>query len=146
MINALQPLLDIWFSYVNTNPNEFVIPTCSYASLDNGIYPPTIIDYQGGFLLLMDMRYGLAWELHCDRVLTITTGPGLQHFRTFLQRGSDGITTNTCLNAAVPGHLCPNFGFHFKHFNKVWPPLPILLSTSNQPSHRPGWEPRTTIP
>jgi hypothetical protein len=67
-INALQPLLDTWFSPVNTNPTEFAIPTCSYASLEttafpaliNGIYPPTIID-QRGFSPLMDMRYGLAW-------------------------------------------------------------------------------------
>jgi hypothetical protein len=62
-INALQPLLDIWFSDVNTNPDEFAIPTCSYASLEttafpaliDGIYPPAIIGQQG-FSPLMDMR------------------------------------------------------------------------------------------
>jgi hypothetical protein len=87
-----------------TNPQELAIPTCSYASLEttafpaliDGTYPPAIID-QHGFSPLLDMRHGLAWRLHCDKVLTITTGPGLQHFRTFLQRGADGITTDTYL-------------------------------------------------
>jgi hypothetical protein len=69
----------------------------------------------------MVMRYGLAWQLHCDQVLTIMTDPGLQHFRTFLQLGTDGITTDTYLKAAVPGRFCPNFGSHFKPHNKVWP-------------------------
>jgi hypothetical protein len=86
-IDALQPLLATWFSSVSTNPTEFAIPAWSYASLKatafsaltDGIYSQTIIDHPG-FLPLMDMRYGLAWRLHCDQVLTITTGPGLQHF------------------------------------------------------------------
>jgi hypothetical protein len=93
MIDALQPLLDTWFSRANTDPTEFAIPTCSYASLEtrtfpaliDGIYPPTIIN-QHTFSPLMDMRYSLAcWRLHCDEVRTITTGPGLRHFWTFLQ-------------------------------------------------------------
>jgi hypothetical protein len=71
----------------------------------------------------MDMRYGLAWQLHCDRVLTITMGPGLQHFWTFLQRGTNGITRDTYLQAAIPGRLCLNFGFHFKPHDEVWPTL-----------------------
>jgi hypothetical protein len=109
-----------------TNPQEFAIPTCSYASLEtmvfpaliNGTYPPTIID-QHAFSPLLDMHHGLAWRLHCDKVLTITTGPRLQHFRTFLQRGADGITTDTYVIAAVPGRFCPNIGFHFKPHNEV---------------------------
>jgi hypothetical protein len=47
----------------------------------------------------------------------------LQHFWTILQRGADRITTDTYLNAAVPGRFCPNFGFHFKPHNEVWPTL-----------------------
>jgi hypothetical protein len=45
------------------------------------------------------------------------------HFRTFPQRGADGITSDTYLQAAIPGHFCPNFGFHFKPHNEVWPTL-----------------------
>jgi hypothetical protein len=71
----------------------------------------------------MDMRYGLAWRLHCDQVLTLTTGPGLHHFWTFLQRGADDITSDIYLQAAIPGRFCPNFGFHFKPHNEVWPTL-----------------------
>jgi hypothetical protein len=71
----------------------------------------------------MNMGYGLAWQLHCNQVLILTTGPGLQHFRTFLQRGADGITSDTYLQAAIPGCFCPNFGFHFKPHNEVWPTL-----------------------
>jgi hypothetical protein len=122
-IEALQPLLA-------TDPTEFVIPTCSYASIEttafpalqDAIYPPAIMDHCG-FSPLMDMRYGLAWRLNCDQVLTLTTGPGLHHFRTFLQRGADGITSDTYLQAAIPGRFCPHFGFHFKPHNEVWPTL-----------------------
>jgi hypothetical protein len=78
---------------------EFAILACSYAAIEatafsalpDGIYPSTIIDHRG-FLPLMGMRYSLAWRLHCNQVLTITTGPGLQHFWTFLQQGADGST------------------------------------------------------
>jgi hypothetical protein len=90
--------------------------------LQDGIYPPAIIDHRG-FSPLMDMRYGLAWRLHCDQVLTLTTGPGLHHFWTFLQQGADGITSDTYLQAAIPGRFCPNFGFHFKPHNEVWSTL-----------------------
>jgi hypothetical protein len=79
-IDTLQPLLVTWFSRVATDPTEFAITTCSYASIEttafpalqNVIYPPAIIDHRG-FSPLMDMRYGLAWRLHCDQVLTLTT-------------------------------------------------------------------------
>jgi hypothetical protein len=71
----------------------------------------------------MDMRYALAWRLHCDKVLTLTTGPGLQHFRSFLQRGTDGITSDTYLKTTIPGRFFPNFGFHFQPHNKIWPTL-----------------------
>jgi hypothetical protein len=106
------------------------MPARSYASfeatafpaLHDGIYPPAIIDLCG-FSLLMDMRYGLAWRLHCNQVLILTTGPGLQYFQTFLQQGANGITSNTYLQAAIPGRFCPNFGFHFKPHNEVWPTL-----------------------
>jgi hypothetical protein len=71
----------------------------------------------------MDMRYGLAWRLHCDNILTNTTGPGLQHFWTFLQRGTDGITPDMYFHTVIPGRFCPNFGFHFRPHNLVWPTL-----------------------
>jgi hypothetical protein len=85
-IDALQPLLVPWISSITTNPQKFAIPACSYASIEatafpaltDGIYPLTIIDHRGFPLLLMDMRYGLAWQLHCNRVPTITMSPGLQ--------------------------------------------------------------------
>jgi hypothetical protein len=71
LLLTIEPLLDTWFSCINTNPMEFAIPTwCSYASLEttaafpaliDGIYPPTIINQRGFLSPLMDMRYGLAW-------------------------------------------------------------------------------------
>jgi hypothetical protein len=52
-IDALQPILEFWFSNVNTYPSEYVVPTCSctslattaFPALTDGIYPPTIIDH-----------------------------------------------------------------------------------------------------
>jgi hypothetical protein len=84
------------------------------------------------------MRYGLAWRLHCDKVLTLTAGPGLQQFLTFLKQGGEGITLETSLNAAIPGRFCPNFGFHFQPHNKIWPMLvdPIEESTCTAQSVR----------
>ena len=115
---------------MHASPTAFAIPTCSYTSLANeafpafsdGIYLAAILDHCG-FAPLMDMRYGLVWRLHCKKVLTGLTCPGLLHFRTFLQCGADGITPDTYLHANIPGHLCPNFGFHFQPHNKVWPDL-----------------------
>jgi hypothetical protein len=73
----------------------------------DGVYPASIVDQEHGFSPLMDMRYSLAWRLHCDQVLTVMTGPGLQHFRTFLQRGVDGNTTHTCLHSVIVGSVLP---------------------------------------
>jgi hypothetical protein len=107
------------------------IEASAFPAFADGIYPDTIIDHQGASPL-MDMRYGLAWRLHCDKVLMLTTGPGLQHFCTFLKGGGEGITANTYLKAAIPGRFCPNFGFHFQPHNKIWPTLadPIENFTS----------------
>jgi hypothetical protein len=64
----------------------------------------------------------------------MTVGPGLQHFRTFLKRGADGITHETHLGAAIPRRFCPNFGFHFKpHVN--------LGPTFCQPHRAFPWSP-----
>jgi hypothetical protein len=91
----------------------------AFSSLNpDGVYPTSITD-PCGFSPLADMRYGLLWRVQCDRVLTMTTGPGLQHFRTFLTRGAEGIINKTYLGAAIPGNLCPDF--HFKPHNDVWP-------------------------
>jgi hypothetical protein len=74
------------------------------------------------------MRYALAWRLHCGCVLATTVGPGLAYFQTFLRRGEEGITESTYLGAAIPGQFCPNFGYHSKPINNLWPtpvdPLP----------------------
>jgi hypothetical protein len=88
-IDALQPILATWFSHVTTNPTEYAIPACSYATIEatafpalpDIIYPSTIINHRG-FSPLMDMHYGLAWRLHCDQVLT-TSHNGSQ-LATFL--------------------------------------------------------------
>jgi hypothetical protein len=95
------------------NPQEFAIPACSYAlikatafpALTDGIYPPTIIDHCR-FSPLMDMRYGLAWRLHCDQVFTITTGPSLQSLivcfvfvALSLHRSHNLCQLNTCIAA-----------------------------------------------
>jgi hypothetical protein len=128
-IEALEPSLSVWFLEVTIHPEKFSVPSWDYIaeistafpSLEpDGVYPTAITDPRG-FSPLADMRYGFLWRLHCDRVLTMTTGPGLQHFRTFLTRGAEGITAATYLGAAIPGQFCPNFGFHFKPHNNVWP-------------------------
>jgi hypothetical protein len=119
-LDSIQSALESWFQAVDKDPSAFTIPACSYSSIEvsafpaftDGIYPATIVDHYG-LSPLMDMRYGLAWHLHCDKVLTLTTGPGLQHFRTFLQHGADGIMPNVYLCVTIPGRFCPNFGFHF---------------------------------
>jgi hypothetical protein len=49
----------------------------------------------------------------------MTSGPGQQQFNTFLQPGEAGIAAATYLGAAILGHFCPNFGFHFKPYNDV---------------------------
>jgi hypothetical protein len=51
------------------------------------------------------MRHGLglAWRLHCDRVLATAVGPGLAHFQTFLTHDPAGITESTYLGAVIPG-------------------------------------------
>jgi hypothetical protein len=128
-IEALEPSLSVWFLEVTIHPAKFSVPSWDYIteiltafpSLEPaGVYPTAITDPRG-FSPLPDMRYGFLWRLHCDRVLTMTTGPGLQHFWTFLTRGAEGITAATYLGAAIPGQFCPNFGFHFKPHNNVWP-------------------------
>jgi hypothetical protein len=128
-LEAIKKDLDKWFDAVHNDPSAFAIPACSYSSISpafpaiiDGIYPPTIIDNRG-FSPLMDMRYGLAWRLHCDQILTTMTGPLVQHFSAFLQCGTAGITPATYLQATIPGRFCPNFGFHFKPHNQVWPTL-----------------------
>jgi hypothetical protein len=68
------------------------------------------------------MRYAFLWGLHCDQVLSMTSGFGQQQFNTFLQQGEAGITEVTyLLGAAIPGRFCPNFGFRFNPHNNVWP-------------------------
>jgi hypothetical protein len=139
-LDSIQPALTAWFEAVNTHPSTFAVHTCSYSSLEasafpafaDGIYPDSIIDHRG-FSPIMDMRYALAWRLHCDKVLTLTTGPCLQHFRTFLQRGTDGIMPDTYLRTMIPGRFCPNFGFHFQPHNKIWPTFFDPLSSTLNP-------------
>jgi hypothetical protein len=117
-LEVIKPALATWFDKVSANPHSYAIPVCSYSSITLAI--PAIIDSTyPPFSPLMDMRYGLAWCLHCDQVLTTTTGPALQHFSTFLQRGTAGITPATYFHNAIPGRFCPNFGYHFKPQNQV---------------------------
>jgi hypothetical protein len=51
----------------------------------------------------------------------MTSESGQQQFNTFLLRSEAGITKATYLGAAIPGRFCPDFGFHFKPNNNVWP-------------------------
>jgi hypothetical protein len=139
-LEAIKPALAVWFDEVSANPTAFAILVCSYSSITqafpailDGTYPNTII-HPRGFSPLMDMQYGLAWRLHCDQVLTTTTGPALQHFSTFLQRGTVGITPPTYFHAAIPGRFCPNFGYHFKPHNQVWPTLADPIEHFKSPS------------
>jgi hypothetical protein len=128
LLTALEPQLQKWFPAVSAHPDTFTVPSCPYLeemvqafpSLIDGTYPPSITDSRG-FSPLADMRYGLFWRLHCDHILAMTVGPGHQHFSTYLQRGTAGITATTYLGAAIPGRFCPNFGFHFKPHNNKWP-------------------------
>jgi hypothetical protein len=90
-MEAIQSDLEDWFATVQAHPQLFAIPVCTYSllaptafpALIDGTYPPTILDPRG-FSPLLDMRYGLVWQLHCDQVLTVTTGWALQHYSTFL--------------------------------------------------------------
>jgi hypothetical protein len=83
-----------------------------------------------GFSPLVDICYAFLWCLHCDQVLTMTSGPGQQQFNAFLQRGEGGITAATYLGTAIPGRFCPNFGFHFKpHAMMCGLPKAIPLNT-----------------
>jgi hypothetical protein len=139
-VEALTPALTVWFPAVSAHPDAFLVPACKYTkmeqhfpSLTTSTYR-TVITNSRGFSPLLDMRYGLAWRLHCDRVLATTIGPGLPHFQTFLHRGEAGITESTYLRAAIPSQFCPNFGHHFQTVNKVWPtpvdPLPPFADKS----------------
>jgi hypothetical protein len=76
------------------------------------------------------MCYAFLWRLHCDQVLTMTSGPGQQRFNTSLQRGEGGIAAATYLGTAIPGRFCLNFGFHFKpHAMMCGLPKAIPLNT-----------------
>jgi hypothetical protein len=151
-IDALQPRLATWFSSVSTNPTEFAILACSYASLEattfpsltDGIYPPTIIDHHS-FSSLMDMRYGLVWRLHCDQVLTITAGPGLQH----LGRSCSGAQMELL---RIPTSKLPfqavsvrTSAYILNFITRFGPHSLIPLSTSNR-SRSSVWKPKTMAP
>jgi hypothetical protein len=139
LLDAIKPHLHHWFVAVSTHPERFSVPSCEYLeeiapafpSISNGTYSKQISDPRG-FSPLIDMRYAFLWHLHCDQVLVMTSGPG-QQFNTFLQRGEAGITAATYLGAAIPGRFCPDFGFHFKPHNDVWPTEsnPIEHSTAD---------------
>jgi hypothetical protein len=128
LLDAIEPQLHHWFVAVSTSPERFSIPSCDYLeetapafpSIGNSTYPKQISDPRG-FSPLVDMRYAFLCCLNYDQVLTMTSGPGQQQFNSFLQRREAGITASTYLGAANPGRFCPNFGFHFKPDNDVWP-------------------------
>jgi hypothetical protein len=84
-IKALEPKLQLWFPAISAHPDLFSIPSCFYLdetaanfpSLMDGTYLKVITDPQGFSPLVVDMWYCHLWCLHCNQVLTMTTGPGL---------------------------------------------------------------------
>jgi hypothetical protein len=87
IIEALKPSLSVWFPAVAVHPGKFSIPSWDYIEEMSSAFPS--LTPEGSIQpllpilaasLLADMRYGLLWQLHCDRILTMTTGPGKQYF------------------------------------------------------------------
>jgi hypothetical protein len=127
-MEVIKLALAAWFKEVSPNPQSFAFPVCSYSSIAlafpatiNGTYPP-----------LMDMRYGLAWHLHCNQVLTATTGPALQHFSKLSfnmeQRALHQLHTFRPLSLA---HSAPILVITSSHTIKCGQLWLIPLSTSN---------------
>jgi hypothetical protein len=77
-MEAIRSALEAWFEAIQAHPKLFTITVCNYSllaamaflALADDAYPLTIND-PFGFSPLMDMRYGLAWCLHCDQVLKL---------------------------------------------------------------------------
>jgi hypothetical protein len=78
-------------------------------AIDTGTTPPTVLDNEG-FSPLLDMLNGHLWGLWCDRSLTTDTKLNRQYRSTAMMAET--------LGAAIPGHFCSNFAYHFKVANK----------------------------